>query len=265
MLTLNASFDQLPRLIFYFCPSFFISISETSSDLSSDKKGVLNTKLPMKKLVLFVALICLSLSTHAQKLKDSKDSLSYAVGVIWGQNMIQQGLTDVNIDQVSAAISELMNKKETAFDIKTANDIVKNYIMSQKEAAKEKNLEEGREFLAENAKRPEVKVTESGLQYEVLVKGDGPVPTSSDKVKVHYHGTLIDGTVFDSSVERGEPIVFPVTGVIKGWVEALQMMPVGSKWKLFIPSNLAYGERGAGGTIGPNAVLIFEVELLGIE
>ncbi|RME05889.1 MAG: FKBP-type peptidyl-prolyl cis-trans isomerase [Bacteroidetes bacterium] len=219
----------------------------------------------MKRLMLITACIGFVLSVNAQNLKTANDSLSYAVGVIWGQNMIQQGMNDVNVDQVAAAIKALMEKKETAFDIKTANDIVKNYIMAKKEAAKTKNLEEGREFLAENAKRPEVKVTESGLQYEVLKQGDGPIPTASDKVKVHYHGTLIDGTVFDSSVERGEPIVFPVTGVIKGWVEALQMMPVGSKWKLYIPPNLAYGERGAGGTIGPNAVLIFEVELLGIE
>ncbi|MAT54926.1 MAG: peptidylprolyl isomerase [Saprospirales bacterium] len=219
----------------------------------------------MKRLMLITACIGFALSVNAQNLKTANDSLSYAVGVIWGQNMIQQGMNDVNVDQVAAAIKALMEKKETAFDIKTANDIVKNYITAKKEAAKTKNLEEGREFLAENAKRPEVKVTESGLQYEVLKQGDGPIPTASDKVKVHYHGTLIDGTVFDSSVERGEPIVFPVTGVIKGWVEALQMMPVGSKWKLYIPSNLAYGERGAGGTIGPNAVLIFEVELLGIE
>ncbi|GAB4242083.1 MAG: FKBP-type peptidyl-prolyl cis-trans isomerase [Saprospiraceae bacterium] len=215
--------------------------------------------------MLITACIGFALSVNAQNLKTANDSLSYAVGVIWGQNMIQQGMNDVNVDQVAAAIKALMENKETAFDIKTANDIVKNYITAKKEAAKTKNLEEGREFLAENAKRPEVKVTESGLQYEVLKQGDGPIPTASDKVKVHYHGTLIDGTVFDSSVERGESIVFPVTGVIKGWVEALQMMPVGSKWKLYIPSNLAYGERGAGGTIGPNAVLIFEVELLGIE
>ena len=219
----------------------------------------------MKKVMLLVGCLALGLALKAQNLKNATDSLSYAVGVIWGQNMIQQGLNDVNVEQVAAAIKALMEKKETAFDIKTANDIVKNHIMAKKEAAKTKNLEEGRKFLAENAKRPEVKVTDSGLQYEILKQGDGPIPTASDKVKVHYHGTLIDGTVFDSSVERGEPIDFPVTGVIKGWVEALQMMSVGSKWKLYIPSNLAYGERGAGGTIGPNAVLIFEVELLGIE
>lgn len=219
----------------------------------------------MKRMMVFLACLVFGFAAQSQNLKNANDSLSYAVGVIWGQNMIQQGLNDVNVEQVAAAIKALMSKEETVFDIKTANDIVKNHIMAKKEAVKTKNVEEGRKFLAENAKRPEVKVTESGLQYEILVQGDGPIPTASDKVKVHYHGTLIDGTVFDSSVERGEPIVFPVTGVIKGWVEALQMMPVGSKWKLYIPSNLAYGKRGAGGTIGPNAVLIFEVELLGIE
>ncbi|MFQ5448203.1 MAG: FKBP-type peptidyl-prolyl cis-trans isomerase, partial [Saprospiraceae bacterium] len=135
----------------------------------------------------------------------------------------------------------------------------------KKEMQKQKNLEEGRAFLEANKKREGVHVTESGLQYEILKEGSGPTPKAEDKVRVHYHGTLIDGTVFDSSVERGEPITFPVTGVIKGWVEALQMMQAGAKWKLFIPSNLAYGERGAGAQIGPNAVLIFEVELLGIE
>ncbi len=219
----------------------------------------------MKNLLLVLTCIGFTLAANAQNLKDARDSLSYAVGVIWGQNMIQQGMDDVSIEQVAAAMKALMNDEKTVFDIKTANDIVKHHILAKKEAAKAKNLEEGRIFLAENAKRPGVKVTDSGLQYEVLVQGDGPVPKSTDKVKVHYTGTLIDGTVFDSSVERGEPIVFPVTGVIKGWVEALQMMPVGSKWKLYIPSELAYGERGAGASIGPNAVLIFEVELLGIE
>jgi len=125
-------------------------------------------------------------------------------------------------------------------------------------------LKKGEEFLAKNAEREEVKVTDSGLQYEILEEGDGPMPTSSDKVKTHYHGMLIDGSVFDSSVERGQPISFPVMGVIKGWQEALQMMPVGSKWRVYIPSRLAYGERGAG-AIGPNSALVFEVELLEIE
>ena len=127
------------------------------------------------------------------------------------------------------------------------------------------NAEAGKAFLAENAKRSEVKTTASGLQYEVIAEGDGNKPSANNTVKVHYTGSLIDGTVFDSSVQRGEPAVFGVTQVIPGWVEALQMMTVGSKWRLFIPSELAYGANGAGNIIGPNATLIFEVELLGIE
>ena len=127
------------------------------------------------------------------------------------------------------------------------------------------NKEEGELFLAENKEKENVIALESGLQYEVLTEGDGAIPTASDSVKCHYHGTLIDGTVFDSSVERGQPATFGVTQVIKGWVEALQLMPVGSKWRLFVPSYLAYGEQGAGNDIEPNSTLIFEVELLGIE
>ena len=127
------------------------------------------------------------------------------------------------------------------------------------------NIEEGKKFLEANAKRPGVVTLPSGLQYEIMKAGNGPVPKSTDRVKVHYTGTLINGQVFDSSVQRGEPAVFGVTQVIQGWVEALQLMPVGSKWKLAIPYSLAYGERGAGRDIGPFSTLIFEVELLGIE
>ena len=125
--------------------------------------------------------------------------------------------------------------------------------------------DEGSSFLIENAKKEGVITTSSGLQYEIISNGTGATPSESDKVTVHYHGTLLDGTVFDSSVDRGQPATFPVNGVIPGWVEALQLMNVGSKYKLYIPSDLAYGERGAGGAIGPNATLIFEVELLSIN
>ena len=133
------------------------------------------------------------------------------------------------------------------------------------ETAAEKNLREGKAFLEENAKKEGVTVTNSGLQYTILKNGSGPVPHSSDQVRVHYRGTLIDGKEFDSSFKRGQPATFGVTGVIKGWIEALQIMAVGSKWKLFIPSDLAYGEKGQKPDIGPNCVLIFEIELLGIE
>lgn len=145
--------------------------------------------------------------------------------------------------------------------LEQANEYIQTTINNMKYG---KNLKEGEEFLAQNALRDGVTTTESGLQYEIIKEGKGKVPTTADKVKVHYHGTLIDGTVFDSSVDRGEPIVFGVTQVIKGWTEALQMMPVGSKWKLYIPYDLAYGEREAG-QIPPYSTLIFEVELLGIE
>lgn len=127
------------------------------------------------------------------------------------------------------------------------------------------NQKKGEQFLADNAKKEGVKTTASGLQYQVIKSGTGKTPGKKDTVKVHYHGTLVDGTVFDSSVDRGEPISFPVDGVIPGWTEALQLMKEGDKWKIFIPSNLAYGERGAGDKIGPNSALVFEVELLSVE
>ena len=129
----------------------------------------------------------------------------------------------------------------------------------------ESAIRAGKDFLADNAKKDSIVTLASGLQYEIMTEGNGAKPAAADQVECHYHGTLIDGTVFDSSVERGEPAVFPVNGVIQGWVEALQLMPVGSKWRLFIPSDLAYGERGAGQQIGPHTTLVFEVELISIK
>lgn len=145
-----------------------------------------------------------------------------------------------------------------------ANQIIQEYISRVQDKEKDENLNAGKTYLEENKKKQHVEELPSGMQFEVMVQGDGELPSASDNVKCHYHGTLIDGTVFDSSVQRGEPAQFPVNGVIQGWQEALQLMPVGSKWKLFIPPHLAYGENGAGGVIGPNATLIFEVELLEI-
>lgn len=144
------------------------------------------------------------------------------------------------------------------------NALLNDFFQNIQRESLEKNKTEGIQFLAENAQRTGVTVLPSGLQYEVLKTGNGQKPKASDKVKCHYHGTLIDGSVFDSSVQRGTPAVFPVNGVIQGWVEALQLMQTGDKWKLFIPSELAYGERGAGDSIGPNTTLVFEVELLEI-
>ncbi len=192
------------------------------------------------------------------------DTFSYSLGILLANNLKQQGIKNFDADALLRGLQDVLNGTEQ-LSLAEANIQVQAQMRNQRQAEANANLEAGKKFLEENAQRKEVKVTDSGLQYEILQKGEGPVPTASDKVKVHYHGTLIDGTVFDSSVERGEPITFPVTGVIKGWQEALQMMPVGSKWKLYIPSELAYGQRGAGANIGPNSVLIFEVELLEIE
>lgn len=200
------------------------------------------------------------------------DSVSYSLGVLLAKNLKQQGFDDLNADDLSKAISDVLSDKETMVSPTEANEIVMQY-QQKKAAAMEAenakkfagNKEEGAAFLAKNKERKEVTTTASGLQYEVMVQGDGPKPTPQDKVSVHYHGTLIDGTVFDSSVERGQPASFGVTQVISGWVEGLQLMNVGSKYKFFIPYDLAYGERAAGPSIGPFSTLVFEVELLGIE
>ena len=143
--------------------------------------------------------------------------------------------------------------------------LIQDYFVELSQKKSQEAISAGQAFLDENGKKEGVTTTASGLQYEVLTNGTGATPIESDQVTVHYHGTLVDGTVFDSSVERGQPATFPVNGVIPGWVEALQLMNVGSKYKLYIPSDLAYGERGAGGSIGPNETLIFEVELLSIN
>jgi FKBP-type peptidyl-prolyl cis-trans isomerase len=157
------------------------------------------------------------------------------------------------------------DRENAGFYLQSEFEKVRNEEASKRDEEAAKNLEKSEIFLEENGKRPEVVTLESGLQYEILREGAGKIPTEEDYVKVHYHCTLIDGTVFDSSVERGEPASFKTTGVIKGWIEALQLMPVGSKWKLYIHPSLAYGQRGSGNEIGPNEALIFEVELLGIK
>ena len=145
-----------------------------------------------------------------------------------------------------------------------ANEILEEFMQQTNEDESKSNLEAGLQFLEKNKAEPEVEELPSGLQYKVLEQGEGESPTAESRVKCHYHGTLVDGTVFDSSVERGQPALFPVNAVIQGWTEALQMMPVGSKWRLFVPPELAYGEQGAGDVIGPNATLVFDVELLEI-
>ena len=201
----------------------------------------------------------------AQKLKNEIDSVSYSLGVNIGENIKNQ-FPDVDLKNFESGIRDVLSeKKEPKIEGADAQKIIKKYFVKAQDKATKQRTEEGEKFLAENAKRKEVLVLESGLQYEILKNGNGPKPSLNDQVTTHYHGTLIDGTVFDSSVERGQPATFPVSGVIKGWTEALQLMEVGSKWKLYIPYNLAYGEKGAGAQIGPYTTLIFEVELININ
>ncbi len=193
------------------------------------------------------------------------DKLSYAVGMSMASNLMNSGLKNIDVDSFVKAFNDVMNNNALSIEPQEANQILQDYFSKQQEEMLNKNIEEGKTFLAENSKKEGVTTLPSGLQYEVITEGSGDKPKATDSVKCHYHGTLLDGTVFDSSVQRGQPAVFGVNQVIKGWVEALQLMSVGSKWKLFIPSNLAYGEQGAGSSIEPNSTLIFEVELLGIE
>lgn len=198
-------------------------------------------------------------------LKTEIDTVSYSLGVNIGQNLKGQGFGDINVAAMMKAMEDVMGDKKLAIDENDANMYIQNYFQAMMDKKASEGRKAGEAFLAANAKKAGVTTTASGLQYEVIKMGEGPKPAATDKVTVHYHGTLTDGTVFDSSVERGQPATFPLNGVIAGWTEALQLMPVGSKFRIFLPSDLAYGERGAGQMIGPHATLIFEVELLKIE
>ena len=191
---------------------------------------------------------------------------SYGIGLQMGQQL--KGTFDgVSLNAALASIEDAFNQREMRIpgqDINAAFEVIQAELQQKQTAQAAEQSAEGEAFLAENALREEVIVTESGLQYEIIEQGNGAVPSISSAVRTHYRGTLIDGTEFDSSYSRGEPAEFPVGGVISGWTEALQSMSVGSKWKLFIPYQLAYGEQGAGGAIGPYQALIFEIELLDI-
>ncbi|MDR0873311.1 MAG: FKBP-type peptidyl-prolyl cis-trans isomerase [Prevotellaceae bacterium] len=221
----------------------------------------------MKKIAILIVLsFCFSIGfAQSTVLKTEKDSAAYALGVYNG-NATKQQFTDININLLAKGIVDAYNGENQYFkNSEEVMNFLNNYFNKEQAKAGEANKAEGEKFLAENAKRKGVKTTASGLQYEVIVTGKGAKPTDTAKVKVHYRGTLIDGTEFDSSYSRNEPAVFGVTQVISGWTEALKLMPVGSKWKIYLPYNLAYGERGAGGEIKPYSALVFEVELLDIE
>ena len=197
------------------------------------------------------------------------DRISYALGLSMGNNFKASGIEKIDFQDFADGVAAVFNGLAPKMSYDEAKAEIQKFFgemeARQKEAASkmaEVNSKAGEAFLAENGKRVEVRTTPSGLQYEVLTEGDGPQPSADDQVEVHYTGTLLDGTVFDSSVDRGQPATFGVTQVIPGWVEALQLMKAGSKWRLFIPSALAYGPNGVPGTIGPNQTLIFDVELI---
>jgi len=220
-------------------------------------------------LVLIAGLLVSSCKVNKSMENSVLDSdikrVSYSLGVTAGSYYLQQGFDSLNLDAFYDGFSTAMKEGELQMSEEECNVFLQEFFTKAATVKSDEMKKEGEEFLIENGKREGVISLESGLQYEVINEGTGASPALTDEVRTHYHGTLIDGTVFDSSVERGEPITFPVNGVIAGWTEALQLMKVGSKWRLFVPYDLAYGERGAGQDIGPFATLIFEVELLEIE
>ena len=218
--------------------------------------------IKISALLLFVA--CKSDTPKEVVLSNEIDSVSYSLGVNIGENIKTQ-FEDIKIDNFLTGLKEVIDGTEPKINNDQALMVIQNYFTKKQSALSEEKIDEGRKFLEENSKKEGVITLASGLQYEVITNGSGDKPKLEDNVTTHYHGTLIDGTVFDSSVDRGEPASFQVGGVIKGWTEALQLMSVGSKWKLYVPYDLAYGERGAGPQIGPYSTLIFEVELLSIN
>lgn len=190
------------------------------------------------------------------------DKFSYAIGLGIGQNLLSMGAKDLNADDFAQAVKDVLEGNKTDITHNEAREIVNNYFAELEKSVNEKNIAQGKAFLDANRNNPNVVTLPSGLQYEVIREGNGKKPKATDRVRCHYEGTLLDGTLFDSSIKRGEPAVFGVNQVIKGWVEALQLMSEGAKWKLYIPSELAYGVQGAGDMIPPYSTLIFEVELI---
>ena len=199
-------------------------------------------------------------------IKTDLDKASYSLGMNIGASLKGEGVGQINAEMFAKGLSDMLNGGKLELSMQEAYETIQDFLAKANAAKFSKNITEGKKFLEENGKRPGVVTLPSGLQYEIITQGNGPKPKATDTVTTHYHGTLIDGTVFDSSVQRNQPASFPVNGVIQGWVEALQLMPVGSKWKLYVPSELAYGANPhPGGPIEPHMTLIFEVELLAIK
>jgi FKBP-type peptidyl-prolyl cis-trans isomerase FklB len=228
----------------------------------------------MKRLITVIVALTFVAALSAEEksaLKDPKDKVSYSIGLDIGSTLKKQNI-DVNVDTLTAGLKDALTGAKPQLSEEQIKETMTNFsneLRNKQQTAMQesaqKNSAEGEKFLAENKTKPGVKTTASGLQYKVLKEGTGPSPKETDTVVTNYRGTLINGTEFDSSYKRNEPVTFPVNGVIKGWTEALQLMKKGAKYQIFVPSGLAYGARGAGQDIGPNATLIFEVELVDIK
>ena len=226
-------------------------------------------KSPAKKPVSSKPVTTARPATSVVNLSSMQDSVSYSIGVFMAQNLKQQGITDLNDALLMRGLEDALKEKTPLLTQEQCGQVMNSFMQKQMAVrnaegmkASAENKKAGNAFLAENKAKTGVVTTTSGLQYTVEKAGTGPKPAATDRVRVHYTGRLLDGKVFDSSVERGQPAEFGVNEVIKGWTEALQLMPVGSKWKLYIPSDLAYGDRGAGADIKPGSTLVFDVELL---
>ena len=233
----------------------------------------------MRSAYFFMALICAVFfqctgqSKSGEKatgsLKNRADSVGYALGVNLGEFLKSNGVTNlpenINTDMLIKAIKDASAGKETLLNREQCSSTLQTFVMVKRTESMKKSKDEGIKFLEENKKKPGVVTLPSGLQYQIIKEGTGPKPTAGDQVQVHYHGTLPDGKVFDSSVDRGEPITHSASGFIQGWNEALLLMPTGSKWKLFVPSDLAYGDQQAGPNIPPGSTLVFEIELLKVN
>jgi len=227
-------------------------------------------KRALLSILLAGSLIVPAFAADRIKVETEKEKISYSIGFNVGSNLKNQSI-DVKLDVFLRGVKDALTSGDTLIPTREMREVLTAFNKKQKgeremrqKEASAKNKVAGDRFLAENKGKPGVITLKSGLQYKVITQGKGPKPTDTDTVRTHYRGTLLNGTEFDSSYARGKPAEFPVKGVIKGWTEALQLMNVGSKWELYIPANLAYGDRGAGAKIGPGATLVFEIELLGV-